>query len=457
MSRYEKLEEQFKSGNWLGKPFLDANDEIRSLMGMDSNAILDLSIFKFLRSFEGFNAIDDFLSDFDLADVSHKASLLYLETAHSINKAFNSEKYDELGPVAAARLQSLRVRSTERGIYNACISAHNDLLRLPELGPKIASQADAIPKLTFDESGTDFLEVWQERAVRNIYNVKQTLLNLLPNLTGKEAVRTRWEIWELEQTLETAENNWQEQLDGGGISTNFAVSSLASPGGAIVTMPNVVESLNAIANFFLQVFIKPFPKFPGELFGVLVNATTASVLKYFHGIGSSAIRYAAAHLLRMAKDAMPTIFGWTSTFVGAWAFFMAYAPLAILAAVLIIAVISQSRRLEIGKHLYLFGRAGTSDVFGFAQLYDTPEQKVDRSMMRDGLFDLASDTLEETGQTFDNLMGFATNDKSKPVMAIDFSGLNGLSTVTERFGSKIPEMFEPYRNTVKNGFEDFWK
>lgn len=414
--RFRKLESHIQGDTWLGNPVFQLNSHFQELMSIDADWILGLPAFQSVENIPEFRPLSDSLRFMEnLTDIAKRATLLFAETAHGINRRYNA--MDEL--VTSPELSSFPPTSRSESFYRAVAIAHNEVLRVPDL-----------------------LQVWRSSVQTNtIQKLERRIQALQEPSWEEENVRERRQLAKLKQLFQEVDANAKFCGVPGDINLNFTGNlPVAVPGNLGV----IVDGLSRITQLFLSFFSATIV--PGDAIPAIVQATNAIILKFFNLGASRLLNDMAVAVLRTVD--LPAIYGMTTRLAGAWAFLMAYAPPIILAAICAIAVIQNSRGLRLGDSLHVFaGTPGNPSTLAFGGLANPS-----RATMKAALIELAEDLANEGGY-FEPVMGFVLDSRDRVAMAVD---LTSLEHPIELFGKAMEVAAIPYQHQLGRSVDDWW-
>ena len=424
MSQYDYLQDRIQNNVWLGKDVLNISNQVFSVINTPRDWFYNLPPIKFLLESDNspLSQLKDFLDEAsDVPGIIRDCGLIFLETAYGINKAYNSKVHYNAQSAAAQRtIASLQTSEREISLYNGAVTAHNEALNLPELSKKaneIAASMATVGQIA--NTGNQQILQWHQQAMKKMNKAKDGLDKRIAELAAKveqkvdgakkELSKAKQELKKLTAIIESMLSGTNKQsirgIDSPRPRAIAAIVPIAA--GGLVTVGGAISVVSAIATFLLSgMLLKAITSFPEVLIGGLVQATVATVLKFFGSVGASATRYLAAASLKAAANFLPTMFAQTGTFAGAWTVLAAYAPFIIVAAIVTITAI-KSTNTEVGPILYVFG-CGYNDQPDM--VFASSRQDIKKFTIKQVLINLAKKLVNESGRNYSEIYGFSLNE-----------------------------------------------
>ncbi len=449
MTQFDYLREQL-SEIWIGKELLKVGDSVRSGISGGADWYFSLPHIQFIMENTVMGNVKDVLmASQELGDTVIDCNLVFLETIHGINKAYNSRVHRDLAGKGQSVLASLAVTTQERLIYNTSVSAHNDSLNLPMLSVKVAEIESEIASIQPIEIPGQLLQGWKSEALSRLEQAKASILSTIESLTGRQRTSARRKL----KIAETGIAGMASYLaflnlhniighnpyeigsiykgSIGSIYTRPPVLNAIVPiavGGA-ATVAGAASIITGMATWLLSsFFLKSIGGMATGLVSALANTVTSIVFKIMNGSGADAVRYLAASALKANAGLLPKIFGTTGMQASGWFFLMSHASLIIGAAVIIIQ--AMKNKLGLAELLYIFGDIQNSPNNRFqiiqAVMYDTNQAEILQQFK-----DSATQMLNESRLPIERIIGVGTDDKKKyrvaynltnPAMPIQISG-----------------------------------
>jgi len=440
---YSYLRNQISNNVWLGKEALNLHDLANDFFDATKESFVEIVTFGELIKLPFAQNIKNLVYEaVDLAYVVSSSSLIFLESAYSINKAFNSKRYSDLQGTGNSILQKTSLKSQEEYIYSSSVIVWNETLNLPAMDAAVTDAENELKALQMTGQHPDtMLRYWQDKAVTKLNAMKDDLTRQVENLTGDLRAKARRTLTRIKNILDSisggkASKELQEMKARltplytptgeiyrphpkrgkakGAIAAGGAIAPLV-PG--IATVAGMVKILTDISSWlFTNILLRPILNFPAELLPVLTNTTTSIVLKFLNGNGVDACRYIAAGILRNFKALLPQVFSPTGMFAGAWTWVMAYMPYIIFAAVIIILAFRSKKKLAF-SHLYLLAEESTGKYPGFSYMsVENPDSAEDE------LTRMKDDLLVLTGINYNKIYGVGleiVDDKPKVQAGFD--------------------------------------
>lgn len=451
----ERLIAQLRPEGWVGKKILTVADVIRNAVSGGSEWYFNLPHIKFImeNSVLG-NVRELLLAGQDISQTIVSTTLNFMESLHSINRAYNSTLIKDLAGKANSIFGSLASGRREQILYQAAITAHNESLNLPALAEKIQqieAEINAIQEMPPSQQN----QQWQQQAVNALIDVKNQLLAGLESLVGRAKSAAKQKLKQIEKNLakmtggsvpEIIDHNPYEisSIYRYSITSTFTrppvlnVAAIVPVVGGAITVSATAGVITSIASWLLSsFFLKSIGGVAAGLLPALSNTVTSIVLKVMNSTGVDAVRYLAASALKASKNLLPTIFGSTRMEGSAWGFLMSHASLIIGAAVIIIQ--AMKNKLSTAEMLYVFGNIDEAkDEFHLSQIcmYDTDHTECLKYMAEKAML-----MYEETAAGIESIIGVGIDSKKKFVSCYDLSNpanpvkINGDEEIATRLGA----------------------
>ncbi|HLO87216.1 MAG TPA: hypothetical protein VK203_19720 [Nostocaceae cyanobacterium] len=364
---------QIDKAGWIRKGGLIVPDDVLSAVRSPSEWFGSLKPVEFaLDTIPTIKNLIDFIPKDELDQLVQGSSVELLATAYGANKAFNSTKYK--GTQLAARgeslAQNIKLRPKDVEVGNGAAIAHNIFLNNQLIADSVDDYNGLIgdsPEERFkalQETNKSWLEqlfddasnAW-DSAVDSAKRQFSRLMKKLAEILGfkKRKIKgVKKPTYEKPVTAQPA----SLKMQFAGVAPSVANLGMGVAGaGAIAPVAGVqlISIINALTSSILSTFILKAVAVPVGAINALVQTTTAIVLKGLNAVGIDAIRHTIGGILRGISSNLPAIWNSTGLFTGAWALLTTYAPYIICAAVLVIAAIKMSQRVEIGDYVAVAG------------------------------------------------------------------------------------------------------
>ena len=402
MNQFDYLRNQISDNIWAGKEILKIADTVNEGIQGGKDWYMNLPQIKFVMESQYTTGIRDvLLASQDLSETVTSSSLVFLETVHGVNRAFNTDRYQNFTVKINDELAKLATNKTEKAVYEASVMAHNETLNLPELSKQLIAYSDAA------DSTANEVEKWKNEAIERALKKKSEFEAALETLKGnaRRSVRSKLNMVEealtkmgrpspppppkppkTPKTPPTINGSNPYTIDS--IYRHSIVSIHSRPpvlnaivpiavGGA-ATVAGAVSVISGIASWLLGSFFLRALNIPALLLPALTNTVTAIVLKITGSAGTIAARYIAAQALDRGIDFLPRIFGITGMRVSGWAYVMSFAAPIIAASVIIIQ--AMRNKTTLAEFIYVFAdiQGTTTGKFNLslAHMYDTNHVEV---------------------------------------------------------------------------------
>lgn len=397
MSQFDYLRNQISDNIWAGKEILKIADIVNEGIQGGKDWYMNLPQIKFVMESQYTTGIRDvLLASQDLSETVTNSSLIFLETVHGINRAFNTDRYQNFTVKINDELAKLATNKTEKAVYEASVMAHNETLNVPELSKQLIAYSNAA------DSTANEVEKWKNEAIDRALKKKTEFEAKLETLKGnaRRSVKNKLDDVEdalrkmgrpspppppkLPKTPPTIKNHNPYTIDS--VYRHSIVSIHSRPpvlnaivpiavGGA-ATVAGAVSVITGIASWLLGSFFLKALNIPALLLPALTNTVTAIVLKSVGSAGTIAARYIAAQALDNGIDFLPRIFGVTGMRVSGWAYVMSFAAPIIAASVIIIT--AMRNKTSLAEMLYIFGDlTANPNRFNFVQAFMVDTNQVE--------------------------------------------------------------------------------
>ncbi len=397
MSQFDYLRNQISGNIWAGKEILKIADTVNEGIQGGKDWYMNLPQIKFVMESQYTTGIRDvLLASQDLSEAVSNSSLVFLETVHGINQAFNTDRYKNFTVKINDELAKLATNKTEKAVYEASVMAHNETLNVPELSKQLIAYSDNA------HSAANEAEKWKNEAIERALKKKAEFETMLETLKGNARRSVKGKLDDVEDALRkmgrpspppppklpktppTIKNHNPYTIDS--IYRHSIVSIHSRPpvlnaivpiavGGA-ATVAGAVSVITGIASWLLGSFFLKALNIPALLLPALTNTVTAIVLKNVGSAGTIAARYIAAQALERGIDFLPRIFGITGMRVSGWTYVMSFAAPIIAASVIIIQ--AMRNRVGLAEMLYIFGDlTANPNRFNFSQAFMVDTNKVE--------------------------------------------------------------------------------
>jgi peptidyl-tRNA hydrolase len=372
MSQFDYLRSQLTGNTWANKEVLPVADAVMGAIDSGREWYFALPHIKFIMETPVMSGIASLLeASGDLADTVIDTNLVFLETVHGINRAFNSKLFrDNLAGKGNIEIAKIINSTREQSIYQNAVIAYNETLNLPALSVQVAEIEAQIAAIEQQgRSATEQIEDWKNQALAKLEETKNSLLQLISTLTGNQRrnARRRASIVDAGLTAMNTGNipriiaanpyaidSISRYSFSSIIRTNIQANAIVpiAVGGA-ATVAGAVSVLTGIAGWLLSSFFLKAVAVPAILLPALTNTVVSIVLKILGSSGAEAVRYFAASALKAGANLLPIIFAPTGMRASGWSWLMAFATPIIGAAIIIIQ--AMRNRLGLAEILYVFG------------------------------------------------------------------------------------------------------
>ncbi|MBP0015320.1 MAG: hypothetical protein J7525_19695 [Roseofilum sp. SID3] len=346
-----------------------------------------------------FEASEDFMH------ILQDVGVEYLKTAKEINRNFNSETHSNLDAQGRFLLDRDTIDSTEEGIYNKGIIAHNRLINSSETWANAASQ---IQQITPFSTITEIYNEWQPVNEQVLKEEARTLTARLETLSGHARRRPRERLRAIEEVLEKFKSRPQSRIPQGALALGATTAIIP----AIPTVAGAADVLIKISEFLLTHFLMRGMSFPIQLLGALTNTISAIALKVLGSSGAQALSYIAAGVMRTFQSLLPRIFSFTGIFSGAISFLAAYSPYIIIAALIVVLLVKSGKPKQLASNIYVFGLSGLENIFGTGVAKSAGEDDVEATIAA-----IVNDMMQMSGMSLSLSLcnAFALSDDKEPV------------------------------------------
>ena len=451
-------------------------------------SVLDTPPFQKLQTIPQLGYLINMIDSFpNLVSLLAKMPIVFLQNVHGINRAFNSEKYNDLSAQADIELVSLKTDSYEDYLVRNVTKAYNTSLDIDYL-KSILQENDLQSEQLSNDDPYAVMNSWQQSAISTIttkFNQAKTALETLLNIKktrpltaeeNKQKVRLTWDIFDLEKIFDKLANliglqsrsitniqgltreNFPEKLDeleerinrisalilrqnrirlNSINSLHLKPRQLTAP---ITGVGSAITMIHEIASFFLSFFGVPVSV---NLLPALAYTATGMVLKLIGSGGAMVARYLSANILRQLTSSLPAIVQVTGMWGMAWGFLAPFAPWIILTAVIVTVGIRSQTKLA--DRLYLFGNTGTNAYpdSSFMVVSETNNREI-----YDILVSQAETMKANSGKDYSSgfLYGFSTY-KNKPQYGLNLTLPDDITNLTKVQVEVIfPDNFSRFNN-----------
>ena len=388
---YNYLREKIIDNLWLGKEILDLNDNINGAIEEGKEWLWKIPGMNIIKEYSGFGRLYEMMEDTkEIAGTIANCGLIFLETCHGINRAFNSKKHEDVLTLQGEKLLqkfSNQSKKEEIEIYDGLVIAHNETIDLPFLDSKTKEIKETIDRITntVTNKPIEIIETLKKRASELLKKYQEEaaeLLEVVLGETGEFRRRMRAYIRGLQTAIKRMlgiEKTFTEKSKF--INPKSAIVPIA---GGIATIGAAGKIIGVIASWFITNIFANFFSIPAQLIGALAHCITSVVLKSLGSAGADAYRYLAAAVLRTFQQLIPHIAGVTGMLGTAWQFLLACAPIIIGIAVIIIVAVKQNKDLTF-SHLYLLAEHSEYPAFAYASIENPDDAPTEFSAMKDDL------------------------------------------------------------------------
>ena len=425
MSSFDYLIDNLTDGYWVGKQFLKVNEFILNTIRSNEDFYKSIPPFSILGQVSGLAFIPELA--YSMQELPAAISYFLMESAFSINKAYNSKTHKNLNAKAIATFNGYSITRTDESVYFASVDAFNFQSYLQNEFTQAWNNLQAwneLPDVWMQRQKAEWLGKLQELLDEAIANAENAVDD-----AKRKAKRLARDI----------KRFLKKMLGVKALPINQPrfVSPIVPVVPGTPTVIGTAQVLNDIALFFLDILC-------GGVYSVPVEALTwvvsSVVLKYFNADGAEACRYMAGHIFRSVGE-IPNLLTPTGMFAGCWMAIQSYAPYLLIAAIVTIVLLRSKQTL--GEELFVIGNQGSSVTYGTAKLFDTKWEE-----MFAVLTQLRDQMSNEGMRVFDNMTGFAFNEKDEIVMCLDLT-----KNPPEHIYGKAERQakFEPFRQLYENG------
>ena len=196
MSQFDYLRNQISDNIWAGKEILKIADTVNEGIAGGKDWYMNLPQIKFVMESQYTTGIRDvLLASQDLGEAVTSSSLVFLETVHGINRAFNTDRHKNFTVKINDELAKLAVNKTEKAVYEASVMAHNETLNLPELSKQLIAYSDTA------HSAANEAEKWKNEAIEKALQKKTEFEAMLETLKGNARRSVRGKLNMVEEAL----------------------------------------------------------------------------------------------------------------------------------------------------------------------------------------------------------------------------------------------------------------
>lgn len=401
-----------------------------------------------------------------------------LESVHGINRAFNSDKYNNLNQIGNNILNSSRY---ENRLYEGVFKAYHNSLDINYLQEVLnENNIDSAPidggnpQAEMQSWQTDSISLF-DRFFESIRNQLNSLKNIRRKLTAtekKQRSRLSWKLFELNgiwtqlqslmegqramgkgqrsihdntelMTGEEIDRIRQLILNPNRIMANpltlndyYNLNCYKTRSIVISTPIDMLNIMQEMSNFFLSFFGVPANI---NLLPALSYTVSNMVLKSIGSSGAMATRYFAGHILRQNIKLLPVIVQKTGMWGMAWGYLAPLAPWLILTAVTI--TVGIRKNMQLGENLYLFGSTNNPlPDMSYLVLADSNNKEI-----YDTIVQQAETMRLNSGKDYQQLYGFSTH-KNKPQFGLNLSDEDNVTMMDK---SQL-NTFDDYLSAIDN-------
>lgn len=430
---YSILKNRIQDGLWLGRDVLKVPPELSSLVGGATSPIISE-----LASIEEFFTIADLA--LSMPSISIRASLLTLQTCHSVNRAVNSKTRTDPTGWGNQILSRDLPSDNEVIAYSRAIETWNETLDVPFLNENFQSLQQEFSQRfgnIKETASTQILQFQDEFGLSFIEENINTIRTLADNASGREEGRLRNQLSRLRKLLNSL-NPLDNTPIGETPSFDFDNYLAVSPRSA-VNIFDVVGAVQQLATWFLSLFQV------GSIIEALSYTVTSVVCKALNLSGARGCRYLAAGALKnLSLPAAVSSSG--SLFAGAWATLFPYFAIIAVISILIIAALHHSKSTELGNLIYVFGIKAPelAPDFGFSMVLEGEEGET-----RAYLGELVDKFLKEAGRSYQRVLLFVKREGHLPNFCTDYTNLYSPVPITNETQIKM------LWNSVKPFLDEF--
>lgn len=467
------------TGIWADIESLTGANEVRRLMEAPQNWLMEQTPVQALLNHPDCKTILGWLGTGETVKMFPKligeCGIAFLQTAHGINRAYNSRSHGNLAGAGEAALTNLTSTSTEQGIYGDAVNAFNESLNLPFLSKTGIQIQYSV------ESGWKNIETQREEALRKARELRDKLYKELQDkrLKLKERRKTRARYNNVAKALiqmgdppmpspklpktppktppKTKPKTQPNPGGGSGTGTiiaqnmydinsiyNDRISSIRSikvnasalvvvpvvapivvVGGAIATVGATAGIIASIANWFLGSFMN-LVGLPSGLLPALTNCITAIVLKVSGSSGANALRFFAASALKANAALLMTVFGTKNMNATSWIFLMGMSvPILLVSTIILLAM--RTKTAMTFSQFYVLAEHDKYPGFVYASIQNADDAKKEFSTMKEDLLAVATveyDKISGVGMEMENDKlevkgGFDLSDETPVKIPVD--------------------------------------
>lgn len=435
------------------------------------NSVMDTPPFQMFKTIPKLTyLISLFDSIPDLASLLVQMPINFLQSIHGINRAFNSEKYDNLNQIGDTILNSLRY---EKRLYEGVFKAYHNNLDINYL--KEILQENNINSVPLNNSNPyDEMQSWQQESINLLDSVMQQVENIVngfKNLgrklsSAEKKLRTRanWDLFELKsiwhklqsffignsrqfttnkirnsEIITSAEINQVRQIIFNMERNQYSEQKRSFRQLSTISTPaDMLRILQEMSTFFLNFFGIS----SNAILPALSYTVSNMVLKAIGSSGAMASRYFAGHILRQNVTTLPVIVQQTGMWGMAWGYLAPFAPWIILTAITI--TVGIRKNMQLGENLYLFGSGNNAlPDMSYLVLSESNNKEIYETIANQ-----AQTMRENSGKNYSELYGFSTH-KNKPQFGLNLSDENNITMMDKGELNK----FDNYLSSMDN----LWK
>ncbi|MGB8689595.1 MAG: hypothetical protein WCD53_19960 [Microcoleus sp.] len=441
------------TGIWANIESLTGANEVRKLMEAPQDWLMSQSPVQALLNHPECKTVLSWLETGETVKMFPKligeCGIAFLETAHGINRAYNSRSHGNLAGAGEAALTNLTSTSTEQGIYGDAVNAFNESLNLPFLsktGIQIqysvesawttieAQREEALRKARelrdklYKELQDKRLKLKERRQTRARYNnVAKALIEMgdppmpspkLPKTPPKTPPKTNpktppktgsgtiiaQNMYEINSIYNDRISSIRSiKVNASALVVVPVVAPIVVVGGAIATVGATAGIIASIANWFLGTFMN-LVGLPSGLLPALTNCITAIVLKVSGSSGANALRFFAASALKANAALLMKVFGTKNMNATCWIFLLAMAvPILLVSVIIILAMKNKSTTTF--SQFYVLAEHDKYPGFVYASIQNANDAKIEFSAMKKDLLAIATveyDKISGVGMEMEN-------------------------------------------------------
>lgn len=387
---YSALREKIIDNLWLGKEILELNDDLNECLDNAREWLWKIPGMQVVMEYSGLKDLYDMMENTkELAGITADCGLIFLETCHGINRAFNSKKHEDVLNLQGERILTRFNKETkprEVEIYDSLVMVHNETINLPFLESKLDDIKKVVNKI--QTKPVEIIENLRKKANELVKKYKEEVTELLETVLGEEGEfrkKIRAYIRGLKQAIKRMLGMKNKKISQKYLTSKGAIVPIV---GGIATIGAAGKIIGTIASWFITTIFANFFNIPAQLIGALAHCITSVVLKFLGSAGADAYRYLSAAVLRAFEQLIPHIAAVTGMLGTAWQFLLACAPIIIGIAVLIIVAVKNNKDLTF-SHLYLLADHAEYPAFAYASIENPDDAPTEFSKMKNDIQSLS--------------------------------------------------------------------